>query len=44
MYVFNGTGGVKKENKVWGPKQKQLNVTLQKKTVPYLTFDQLHAQ
>jgi hypothetical protein len=20
MYVFDGTGGVKKENKVWGPK------------------------
>jgi hypothetical protein len=44
MYVFDGIGGVKKENKVCGQKQKQLNATLEKKTIPYLAFDQLHAQ
>ncbi len=44
MYVFDGTKGVKKENKVWGEKHKQPYVTLEKKTTSSLTFDQPHVQ
>jgi hypothetical protein len=43
MYVFDGTKGVKKENKVWGQKHKQPDVTLKKKTILSLTFYQPHA-
>jgi hypothetical protein len=31
MYVFDGTEGVKKENKVWGQKHKQLYAIPKKK-------------
>ncbi len=44
MYVFDGTKGVKKENKVWGQKHKQPYATLEKKTTSSLAFDQPHAQ
>jgi hypothetical protein len=44
MYVFDGTRGVKKENKAWGQKHKQLDATLEKKTIPSLSFDQPHVQ
>jgi hypothetical protein len=44
MYVFDGTGGVKKENKAWDQKHKQLNATLEKKIIPSLSFDQPHVQ
>jgi hypothetical protein len=39
MYVFDGIKGIKKENKVWGQKHKQLYTTLEKKTIPSLAFD-----
>jgi hypothetical protein len=39
MYVFDGTRGVKKENKVWGQKHKQPDGILEKKTIPSLAFD-----
>jgi hypothetical protein len=38
MYVFDGTGGVKKENKVWGQKHKQLDATPEKKIVSSLAL------
>jgi len=44
MYVFDGIGRVKKENKVWGQKHKQPNATLEKKILPFLAFDQPHDQ
>jgi hypothetical protein len=44
MYVFDGTRGLKKENKVWGQKHKQPDGILKKKTVSYLAFDQPHVQ
>jgi hypothetical protein len=34
MYVFDGTRGVKKEDKVWGQKHKQPNATPEKKMIP----------
>jgi hypothetical protein len=43
MYVFDGIGGVKKENKVWGQKHKQLDATLENKTIASSSFDQ-HVQ
>jgi hypothetical protein len=39
MYVFNGIGKVKKENKVWGQKHKQPNTTPKKKVILSLAFD-----
>ncbi len=44
MYVFDGTRGVKKENKVWGQKHKQPDGILEKKIVPYLAFNRPHVQ
>jgi hypothetical protein len=44
MYVFDGTRIVKKVNKVWGQKHKQLNGIPKKKIVPSLAFDRPHAQ
>jgi hypothetical protein len=43
MYVFDGTRGVKKENKIYGQKHKQPYATLKKKTILSLAFDQPHA-
>jgi hypothetical protein len=43
MYVFDGITRVKKENKVWGQKHKQLDGILEKKITSSLTFDQPHA-
>jgi hypothetical protein len=39
MYVFDGTGKVKKENKVWGQKRKQPNAIPKKKIVLSLAFN-----
>jgi hypothetical protein len=43
MCVFDGTKGIKKENKVWGQKHKQQNGIPKKKIVPFVAFDQPHA-
>jgi hypothetical protein len=34
-YVSDGTGGIKKENKVWGQKHEQPDVSLEKKIVSF---------
>jgi hypothetical protein len=39
MHVFDGTGIIKKENKVWGQKTKQPYATPKKKIVLSLAFD-----
>jgi hypothetical protein len=39
MYVFDGTKGVKKENKVWDQKHKQPNAIPANKIIPSLAFD-----
>jgi hypothetical protein len=44
MHVFDGTKGIKKENKVWGQKHKQPNAIPEKKIAPSLAFDRPHAQ
>jgi hypothetical protein len=44
MYVFDGTKRVRKENKVWGQKHIQPDVTPEKKKISSLAFDQPHAQ
>jgi len=44
MYVFYGTRGVKKENKVWGQKHKQPNGIPKKKIQLPMAFDQPHVQ
>jgi hypothetical protein len=42
MYVFDGTEGIKKENKVWGQKHKQPDAILEEKKIPSLAFDRPH--
>jgi hypothetical protein len=39
MYVFDGIGIIKKENKVWDHKHKQLDAIPKKKIVLFLAFD-----
>jgi hypothetical protein len=39
MYVFDGTRRIKKANKVWGQKHKQLDGILEKKIVSSLAID-----
>jgi hypothetical protein len=42
LHVFDGTEGIKKENKVWGQKHKQPNAAPKKESILFLAFDRHH--